>query len=438
MADSSDLTNGRGGLTDAASSQLIYDWNTAGRIQPAATGRIALFDQTLRDGLQAPSVQDPSPEDKRRLLHLMAALGISGADIGLPAAGPRMLAQVRDLAAEIMRQHLPIAASCAARTVVADIEPIVRVSQATGCPIEAATFVGSSELRHFVEGWSLDALLRSTEQAIGYAVTQGLAVMFVAEDASRTRPETLRRLCAAALDAGAARICLADTAGHATPAGVAALIEFVRREFSGVASGRIGLDWHGHRDRGLAIANCLAAIDAGADRIHGTGLGIGERAGNAEMDLLLVNLRLMGRHEVDLSRLPEYCALVSAATGIPMPANYPVMGRDAFRTGSGTHAAAILKAERKGMPQLADLVYSGVPATEFGLAQQITVSSHSGISNVRHWLGGHGYDPDDRQASGAILAAAKQSARTLTDEECHRLARTAGARSTIGAADAGN
>jgi 2-isopropylmalate synthase len=415
--------------------RLIHDWNVQVRAFDYGAARVELFDQTLRDGLQAPSVQDPAPEDKRHLLQLMAELGIRAADIGMPAAGARMLAQVRLLAREIITSRLPISPSCAARTVVADIEPVVRVSQETGCAIEVATFVGSSDLRHSVEGWSLGDLIEATERSVGYAIRNGLPVMFVAEDATRARPETLRSLFTTAIAAGARRICLADTTGHATPAGVGAVVGFVRDEIIPATGQPVGLDWHGHRDRGLALANSLAAIEAGADRIHATALGIGERAGNTEMDLLLVNLYLLGAHRHDLSRLPDYCALAARATGVSLPANYPLVGRDAFRTGSGIHAAAILKARRDGPPDLADLVYSSVPAGAFGLGQQISVSPHSGLSNVRHWLGEHGYNPDDALAAEAILTAAKGSVRTLTDLECHRLATSVGARSASGAAD---
>lgn len=429
VADSSERNAGSG---RPGAAELIYDWNSAAHLAPGAILSTALFDQTLRDGLQAPSAHDPSPEDKRRLLHLMAALGIQAADIGLPAAGAQMLAQVRELAGEIVRQRLPIVPSCAARTMVADVEPVVRISQETGCRIEVATFVGSSDLRHYVEQWDLAELIASATQAIRFAAGQGLPVMFVAEDASRSRPEVLRALCGAALEAGAARICLADTAGHATPDGVRALIAFVRREIIGTTS--VGLDWHGHRDRGLAMANCLTAIAAGADRIHATALGIGERAGNAEMDLLLVNLHLLGMHQGDLAPLLEYCGLVSRATGTPIPANYPVVGRDVFRTGSGTHAAAILKAERRGGAALADLIYSSVPATAFGLRQQIALSAHSGTTNVKHWLARNGYDPEDTALVQSILALAKGSDRELSEESVHAAALCD--RSPTGVADA--
>jgi 2-isopropylmalate synthase len=406
--------------------ELIFDWNGRDGGFDYTTARVDLNDETLRDGLQSPSVQDPSLEDKLRLLHLMADLGIVAADLGLPGAGARMVDQVRALAREIADQRLPIAPNCAARTVIRDIEPIVRISQEIGIGIEAATFIGSSAIRQYAEDWTLERMLQATQEAVRYAVSEGLAVMYVTEDTTRARPETLKALYGAAISLGARRICLADTTGHATPAGVRSLVRFVREEIVRPSGEAVKLDWHGHRDRGLGIANCLAAIEAGVDRVHGTALGVGERVGNAEMDLLLVNLKLLGAHRHDLSKLPEYCALVAKATGVPLPVNYPVLGSDAFRTGTGVHAAAIIKARKKGDSWLADRVYSSVPASEFGLTQRIEVSPLSGLSNVKYWLEEHGYDAADERLSSAILQAAKSASRTLTDEECHRLAAGAG------------
>jgi 2-isopropylmalate synthase len=356
---------------------------------------------------------------KRRLLHLMADLGIAAADIGLPGAGPRVVEQVRALAREIADHRLPIAANCAARTVIADVEPIVRVSQETGITIEAATFIGSSPIRQYTEGWTLDRILKATEETVTYAVRNGLPVMYVTEDTTRARPETLKALYGAAIDCGAGRICLADTVGHATPTGVKALVDFVRSEIVGRKD--VKIDWHGHRDRGMGLINCLAAIEAGVDRVHATALGVGERVGNAEMDLLLVNLKLLGAHRHDLSSLPEYCHTVAEAVGVPIPVNYPVVGGDAFRTGTGVHAAAIIKARKKGHAWLADRVYSSVPATEFGFAQKIEISPVSGLSNVKFWLETHGYDAEDEAACRALFDAAKRTDRVLTDDECHRL-----------------
>lgn len=398
---------------------LIFDWNARGAAFDWAHARVELNDETLRDGLQSPSVRDPSLEVKRRLLHLMADLGIVAADIGLPGAGPRVVEQVRVLATEIRDHKLPIAPNCAARTVIADIEPIVRISQEVGIAIEAATFIGSSPIRQYAEDWTVERILKSTEEAVTFAVKQGLPVMYVTEDTTRAKPETLQRLYGAAINCGATRICLADTVGHATPDGVKALVQFVKNDI--IAGKPVKLDWHGHRDRGMGLINCLAAIEAGVDRVHATALGVGERVGNAEMDLLIVNLRLLGAYHGDVSKLGEYCRTVADAVGIPIPINYPAFGTDAFRTGTGVHAAAIIKAKKKGHAWLADRVYSSVPAEELGLEQRIDISPVSGLSNVKYWLSTHGYDGDNDAACTLLFDAAKRTDRALTDAECHAM-----------------
>ena len=325
-------------------ARLIHDWNQEERDFDWHSCKIELDDETLRDGLQCPSVRNPEIEDKKKLVHLMVSLGVHAADIGLPGAGQRAADDTLALAKEVADNRLPLSINCAARTVIADVEPIVRISQAAGIPIEACTFIGSSPIRLYAEDWTVDRLLHATEEAVTYAVKNGLPVMFVTEDTTRADAETLRALYSTAINCGARRLCLADTVGHATPEGVRALVRFVRDEIIAPSGEDVKLDWHGHRDRGLGIANCLAAIEAGVDRVHGTALGIGERVGNAEMDVLLINLKLLGAHPHDLSRLSEYVELVSRACAVPIPVSYPVFGSDAFRTGTGVHAAAIIKA----------------------------------------------------------------------------------------------
>lgn len=403
-------------------ADLIYDWNTAGgAFDFSARKGVELDDETLRDGLQSPSVLDPGIADKIEILHLMVELGIHTADIGLPGAGPRAVKDVRSLALEIARQKLPIAANCAARTVRADIEPIARISQDAGIPIEACTFIGSSPIRQYAEDWTLDRMLRVTEDAVRFAVAEGLPVMYVTEDTTRARPEVLKQLYTLAIECGARRVCLADTVGHATPEGVKQLVTYVRREIIKPTGKDVKIDWHGHRDRALGMANTLAAIEAGAHRVHGTALGIGERVGNAEMDLLLVNLKMMGLHDFDLTALPRYVEAVSRATGVPLPTNYPVLGADAFRTGTGVHAAAIIKAQQKGDDWLADLVYSGVPAAMVGRRQKIEISHVSGMSNVKYWLRENGYNADDDELCKRVFELAKSTDHTLTDEEIRRV-----------------
>jgi 2-isopropylmalate synthase len=415
------------------SGGLIHDWN-----REQAPPRVELNDETLRDGLQSPSVTEPSAEQKLQLLHLMAGLGVSAVTVGYPAAGPRMQAQCRLLAGEIARARLPLSPNASARTTESDVAAIARLAQEIGVPIEAGIFIGASRIRRETQGWSVDDILRMAERAIGLAVREGLPVMFVLEDASRTDPETLRVVYGEAIRLGARRLCLADTTGYATPAGTERLVRFVkdeivtpggdsprrtRRDTEDCLSERetVALDWHGHRDRGLAVANCLAAINAGADRIHATALGAGERAGNAEMELVLANLYLMGLHCGDLTRLGDYCRFASQALGPQILPNHPVVGSDAFRTASGTHVAAILKARERGEAELADLAYSSLPAAVFGLEQRFALSAMSGHAGVRHWLAEHGHDPHDETLVETVLKAAKESPRALDDAEAERV-----------------
>jgi 2-isopropylmalate synthase len=240
-------------------------------------------------------------------------------------------------------------------------------------------------------------------------------VMYVTEDTVRARPEQLRQLVLAAIRCGAQRLCLCDTVGHATPAGAANLVRFAAQVVQ-ESGADVGLDWHGHCDRGLAVVNTIAAIRAGASRVHGCAIGIGERVGNTPMDQLLVNLKLLGWIDHDLTALPEYCERVSRSTGVQIPPNYPVVGRDAFRTGTGVHAAAVIKAYKKGEDWLADRVYSGVPASWVGRRQEIEVGPMSGESNVVYWLQSRGIEPTPERVQ-AVFQRAKSVDRVLTDDE---------------------
>jgi 2-isopropylmalate synthase len=391
---------------------LIYDWNRTDAPKPRT---VLLDDETLRDGLQSPSVRTPSIGEKLRILHLIDRLGVDTADIGLPGAGPHVVRDVERLAREIVDQRLRVQANCAARTLAADIQPIVEISQRVGIALEVGAFIGSSPLRQYAEGWTLDQLLKLTEDAVAFAVREGLPVMYVTEDTTRADPDTLRALYSTAIRAGAKRVCIADTVGHATPHGAAAVVRFIASVIDDCGGG-IGIDWHGHRDRDFAVVNTLAALEAGATRLHGAAIGIGERVGNTPMDLLLMNLVLMGYIERDLSALCEYCEAVSNATGVPIPANYPVVGRDAFRTATGVHAAAVIKAFRKADRELIDAVYSGVPASLIGREQQIDVGPMSGRSNVIFWLERRGIPATD-EVVDRIFNRAKRASAVLTEPE---------------------
>lgn len=393
-------------------SDLIYDWNEVNRRGAVVPHAPEFDDETLRDGIQSPSVVDPAIDAKLEILHLQDELGITSSDIGLPGAGPRAFQDVLRLAQEIADQKLRIRANCACRTVVQDIRPIVEVSQKAGIPIEVCTFIGSSPIRQYAESWTVDHILKTSEEAIRFAVKEGMEVSFVTEDTTRSRPQDLDRLFRHAISLGARRLVICDTVGHATPDGIFALIEWTRALIQGTGED-VKIDWHGHNDRGLGVTNAIHALEAGAHRVHGTCLGIGERVGNAAMDQILLNLKLLGVIDQDLSSMLRYCKAVSKACHWPIPRNYPLAGADAFRTATGVHASAIIKALDRGDEWLADRVYSGVPAQMFGKSQEIEVGPMSGMSNVRHWLRRRRYPAEDDSLAERILKTAKASNRTL-------------------------
>jgi len=396
--------------------EWLFDWNADAENPPELLD-VEFDDETLRDGLQSPSVTDPDIEEKRKILQLMVDLGIQSANIGLPGASEKFKNDALILAKDIVERRLPISPNCAARTINTDIEPVIEISQRAGLPVEASTFIGSSPIRQYAEGWSLDDLLRLTENAVKFAVENGCPVMFVTEDTTRSKPEVIRKLYTTAIECGARRICVCDTVGHIVPPAVKRLIHFVKGVVADTGED-VKIDWHGHRDRHFSVLNSIAAAEAGADRLHGTALGIGERVGNTPMDILLTNMKLMGYIDLDLRKLKEYCHAVSTYCNAKIDDGAPLVGKNAFRTATGVHAAAIIKAEKKGSNWLADRVYSGIPAGDFGFEQVIDIGPMSGKSNVIYWLEKRGIEPTKKLVE-RIFDRAKRSYRLLTEEEIY-------------------
>jgi 2-isopropylmalate synthase len=398
--------------------ELIYDWNSVEKVAPLSPKRrIQFLDETLRDGIQSPSVVDPSIDDKLRLVELANDLGIDTMDIGLPGAGRRAVEDCTVIAEHIKSHALKVKASCAARTHQNDVQAIIDISQKVGIEIEVLCFIGSSPIRQYAEDWDLPRMLKLSADAIDLARRYGLPVAYVTEDTTRSRPEILTKMFTTAIEHGAQRLILCDTVGHATPDGIKNLIKFTRNMLDGMGRPDVGIDWHGHNDRGLGVVNSIFAIEYGADRIHGTALGIGERVGNAALDQIMLNLKLLGElPDHDLSKLVLWCKTASQATRVPIHPQYPLVGTDAFRTATGVHAAAIIKAEKKGDAWLADRIYSGVPAGTFGKEQQIEIGHYSGESNVVYWLKKRGYEPT-KELVDLVLGAAKRGNRVLSDDE---------------------
>ena len=407
---------------EQSAEELIYDWNVRNRrgpLSPLTKRELSFFDETLRDGIQSPSVRDPDIETKMEILRLTASLGIDAVDLGLPGAGPRAVSDVTALIEFSEKEKLGIEYACAARTHEKDINAVADIADKTGVSINVYAFLGSSPIRLYAEDWNVNLLLERTMMAADLCTKRGLPMTFVTEDTTRTPPPILDKLFRAAVDHGVKRLCLCDTVGHADPDGVMDLVSFTRLLLESIGSTDVGIDWHGHNDRGLGVINNLRAIQAGADRIHGTALGIGERVGNAALDQTLMNLKLMGElGDRDLSNLVPWCQKVGEAVGVPIPGQYPLVGDDAFRTATGVHAAAVIKAIRRGDSDLADRIYSGVPAGWFGKEQAIEIGFMSGESNVVYWLKSRGIEPEERLVEH-LFSIAKQTDHILSDSEVH-------------------
>ncbi len=403
-------------MPPAELSDLIYDWNVSPDAAPPSPRRVGLFDETLRDGLQSPSVRQPTIEERFGLIHLMAKVGIDEVNVGLPFAGDRFLREAAILVREVFDQRLPLKCLCGARVLPADIEPIVDLAQNVGGPVNAGLFVGCSPIRRYAEGWQVADLLSLVRDAVRFAVDHDLQVLFITEDTTRTDPETIRQIYSAAIEAGATRVGISDTVGHATPTGAARLVGFMRE----LVGPDVGIDWHGHRDRGMATACALAAVEAGADRVQATALGIGERSGNTSMEQVMVNLQLLGYARRDLTHLSDYCRQAAEMCGIDLPVNQPIVGADAFRTATGVHAAAIAKAMEMGNQWLIDHVYSSVPASVIGRSQTIDIGPMSGSSNVRHMLNKMGVVDPDENLVERVLSVAKSSNHVMSEVELLR------------------
>tara|TARA_B100000925_G_scaffold290238_1_gene275012 strand:+ start:3623 stop:4915 length:1293 start_codon:yes stop_codon:yes gene_type:complete len=404
-------------------NKLIYDWNVIDyeiNRNPANHPHGVWFDdETLRDGLQSPSARNPTIDEKKELLSYMENLGIQKVDLGLPGAGPFHREHINAMLSHIIDNEYQIRPGAAVRTLMQDIEPLVEMQQQHGIQIQASAFLGTSPIRQYTEGWTMEKLISTMEKAVSYAVENDVPVMFVTEDTTRSNPDDVKAIYQRAMELGVRRLCVCDTCGHVTPNGVKKLLNFIDEEVikdGGYQRNEIEVNWHGHQDRGLGVANNIAAVEAGADVIHGTALGVGERAGNAPLDQTLVNLKLMGVIDNDLTLLDEYMRTANKYIEVPLPRNYPVFGEDAFETGTGVHASAVIKAMKKGDDWLADRVYSGVPAGDFGLKQVIRIGHMAGRSNIIWWLEQNGYEVSDELVSH-LFEVAKSQRRNMLDSE---------------------
>ena len=388
---------------------LLYAWNEKLPLKP---GGFLLVDDTLRDGLQAPHITTPNFAEKLKLIDQMEKNRIDVCIAHYPAASSIATAQSQVMVEYVENKDYDIILAFAGRTIISDLAPMVELQKIAKKQLIAYAFVGCSPIRQYVEGWDLQTIETYITDSAVYLKTNGLKPVAVFEDATRARPDDLRRLFTASLEAGAEGICLADTVGYIEPSGVRAIMEFARS----VAGDDVTLEWHGHDDRGLAVANALTALACGANTIHATSLGIGERAGNLCLEQFLINLYLNGNGNTDISQLCGYAELTSQFLNVPIPGTTPGIGKSVFTTGTGVHAAAVYKALQNNEAEIADLVYSSIPARQLGRSLDIEIGPMSGRANILAKCNSIGLACTEEQLS-AVFNAAKRSVRILTENE---------------------
>lgn len=395
-------------------SNLLYDWNNHD-IQNRVSKKIEINDETLRDGLQAVSFSSFSLEQMYQFIEDANKLQITTINLGMPGAGDLSFNRVRMLAKYISERKLNIKMNVACLAKIEDVQLVEKIMDEIGQQIEICIFIGASSIRRFVEDWTLNDVISKLEPAVKRAVKTKSPVMLVTEDTSRTSPEDLELIYKSFANNGINRICVCDTVGYNTTYGVSQLIKFVKNTIEKTGC-NIKIDYHGHNDRGLALSNALTAIDCGVDRIHATALGIGERCGNCSMEQLLINMKLNGYYNGDLLLLNDYISLISKANKIEIPETYPGFGKNAFRTQSGIHSAAIIKAKKKGLYDIANTIYSSVPAELIGRVQEIELGPMSGKSNVCYILDKYNIEKTDKNIS-FLLEKAKSSNHVFSSQE---------------------
>lgn len=418
--------NGKTDRNAHPNPDVWFNWNTvdvAAAPQPSAYSG-TFFDETLRDGLQAPHIRNPSLGQKRSLVDYMADVGVRAADLGFPGSDPSALDECTELARHVVDSGHSLIPAYAGRTHPADIAAISDIAQRAGTAVDAYVFIGVSPIRQYVEDWDIATIQRNIVDSAATCAYEDVDFVLVLEDAVRCTPDVLGQVYDAAINSGVTRLTLCDTVGAALPQGTASLIHWTRRYFE-QRKQPVALEWHGHNDRGLALANSLTALALGCARVHGTVLGIGERAGNASLDQLIINSHLDAHGSYDLRALREYSEYAAVVLDVDIPQNYPALGRDVFKTSAGVHASAILKAHSKGNTLVKDSVYSSVPASYLGRQQEVLIDEASGTNNVRYWLTVHGYDSTDASFLKEILASAKANRGPLTDEQIRQIIATA-------------
>ncbi len=362
-------------------NQYLYTWNPKSSTN---LNSVRIEDDSLRDGLQGAFVRKPAIAEKKELLNLSSAVGTQVVMLGFPASSQMEFESCQQLLEHIVLEALPITPRLLARASIQDLEPIVALNRQSPIEVWADFFIGSSPLRRYIENWDSDRMIQMIQTSGHFLREQGTRFGISIEDATRTPPDELRQIIETALSVGAEILTLCDTVGEATPTGTTRLVNFVRTLVAN-SEQNAEIWWHGHNDRGLSLANAIAAAEASADGISGTFLGLGERTGNTPLEQFILYLHSHGSQQFKLSQLVPYCKRLAKLTSTNIPIHAPLIGKQAFATCTGTHAAAIIKARALGS-QFEDLVFSSVPANLLGQRQTLLVGPTSGRANAQFAL----------------------------------------------------
>ncbi|MDE7432358.1 MAG: LeuA family protein [Lachnospiraceae bacterium] len=391
-------------------NKYIYEWND----DCFFDRRIKVHDETLREGIQNLGT-DITLKEKKAYIDSISRLPVASICLGYPASSKKIYDEIDLLIPYIQAKKSNISISCAARTTIGDIEPIARLSQKYGCNIKVNAFIGTSQIRQYIEQWDIRHICSLVREAVNYANLNGIETCIITEDSTRTSPEILKTVYLTAIESGCKNICFCDTVGYADCTGIKKLFKFVHKEII-KNNDQILIEWHGHNDRGMALENALIAALIGANMIHTTSFGIGERCGNTPLELFLLNLAVMGdiRMSDSLKMITDHCRKISELFNWQIPNNYPVWGENSFSTVSGIHAAAIYKAlDMEG--NLGEKVYSFIEPSILGRHQEIKINYMSGKSNILYWMKKNMIKPDDKLVED-ILKKAKTSTTPLSDE----------------------
>ena len=353
--------------------------------------RIQIFDTTLRDGEQSPGIA-LQPHEKAEIAEQLARLGVDVVEAGFPGASPGDFEGVRAVAAAVERPTV----AALARTRVDDLDAAVE-ALAGARRSRAHLFIATSPV-HMERKLGLEPpqVLEQARWAVGYAAARFDEVEFSCEDATRSDPAFVARVCREAVRAGATVVNLPDTVGWALPGQYAEFLADVRRrcpELRGVT-----LSVHCHNDLGLAVANSLAGVQVGAGQVECTVNGIGERAGNASLEEVVVALRVRSDHfgvetGVDTAEIAATSRLVSARTGYVVQPNKAVVGANAFAHEAGIHQDGMLKDDR---------TYQIIDPKEVGVRMTLPLGKHSGRHAFARACGEHGIELDGEELNAAF------------------------------------